>query len=190
VASNRPPHLTLVEGTRVTGHEDAARPLPETLAPVICEPLTSVEVPHPLAPATPLSGSCAEAVSAIDGWSRLVVQVVMAEADVPTMSDWARLARMKDRTLRARCEVAGARPKDSLDIGRLLRAVRVGDPEDWRPEAALVYLDGRALRHLLVRGGVVTWHHRRRPGMGTVLSENAFAIPRACLEALERQLGA
>ena len=120
----------------------------------------------------------------------MVVQVVMAEVDVPTMVDWARFTRMKDRTLRARCEAAGASPRESLNLGRLLRAIRLGDPEEWRPEGALACSDGRTLRRLLVRGGVVAWYHRRRPGIATVLSENAFAIPRPCLEALRRRLGA
>jgi hypothetical protein len=116
--------------------------------------------------------------------------VVSADTDVPTVADWARLTRLSERTLRIRCGAVGARAKDSLELGRLLRTIMVSDPDEWRPETYLDYADPRTLQRLLVRGGVVAWYRRQRPALTTVLNSSAFGIPRACLQILGRLLRA
>jgi hypothetical protein len=114
----------------------------------------------------------------------MMAAIARAPTDTPTVDVWAALVRMSRSTLEHRCRVAGARPKDALALGRLLRATSVSDPGNWRPEDGLDVLDHRTLVDLLTRGGVVTHWHNRRPEVSELFANHAFEVPAASLEIL------
>jgi hypothetical protein len=126
----------------------------------------------------------------VERWSQLVVAVACADIDVPTLEDWGRLVRLSSRTLCSRCQAAGARPKDSLDLGRLLRVLRVGDPCNWHPEEYLDIIDPRTFARLLSRGGLDEVRDGVRPSVTQFLSRHRFDLPDVGIEAVRRRLRA
>lgn len=91
--------------------------------------------------------------SILDRWTKLVVDVIDAEADVATLAEWAQRVHMSVGTLREACRAAGIRPKRSLDFARVLRAVVQMRGHPWMPEAVLNCRDPRTLRALLFHTG-------------------------------------
>lgn len=91
--------------------------------------------------------------SILDRWARLVAEVVDARADPVTLKHWGLHVHMSVGALRQLCRVAGVRPKVSLDLARVLRAVVWLKEERWLPEAVLDCRDPRTLRSLLSRTG-------------------------------------
>jgi hypothetical protein len=59
------------------------------------------------------------------------------------------------------CRAAGVRPKISLDLARVLRAVVWLQGETWTPEAVLNCRDARTLDSLLSRTGIPQDLHRK-----------------------------
>jgi hypothetical protein len=91
--------------------------------------------------------------SILDRWARLVVEVVDARVDPVTLKHWGDHVHMSVGALRQLCSVAGVRPKVSLDLARVLRAIVWLQEEHWMPEAVLDCRDPRTLRSLLSRTG-------------------------------------
>jgi len=96
----------------------------------------------------------AQALSAADAWSLLVLFVVSAEADPATIAAWAALAATSPAALRQRCYAAGVPPRRSLMFARLLRAVWQAQGRQWFAAEWLKAGDPRTLRALLRRSGL------------------------------------
>ena len=129
--------------------------------------------------------------SIVDRWARLVVGVVDARADPVNLERWSRHAHMSVGTLRQLCSVAGVRPKASLDLARVLRAVVWLQDEHWMPEAVLDCRDPRTLRSLLSRTGCPSGPGRReRPLTPQAFLASQSVVPRGGphLRALLRAL--
>ena len=114
--------------------------------------------------------------------------MAQSPTDVPTVEAWATLLRLSRRTLEYRCRAAGARPKDALALGRLLRALTVGEGGVWCPEQVLDVLDHRTVESLLTRAGVVGHWHGRRPAVRELLADHALEIPTAVGHILAARL--
>ena len=124
--------------------------------------------------------------SPVDRWVDALMSVFMAPTDVPTIDHWARLLGVSRSTLRNRCRAVGAGPKASLNVARIARTLRLGDPACWRPEDVLADLDPRTCLSLLEQTGLRAYHHAARPTISTLLAQMATGIPGSCLHALER----
>lgn len=92
--------------------------------------------------------------SILDRWAQHVVKVVDARFDPVTLKHWSRHVYMSVGALRQLCRAAGVRPKKSLDLARVLRAVVWLQEDHWVPEAVLDCRDPRTLASLLSRTGV------------------------------------
>jgi len=110
-------------------------------------------------------------------WASLVVPVVFSEVDTATLDEWAGLVHLHRHLLCSRCMAAAARPKDSLDLGRLARAILIGDPVSWRPEDILDITDKRTMIGLLKKGGLDSFLHQKRPPLGILFRQHQFAVP-------------
>lgn len=124
----------------------------------------------------------------VDRWSAHILRVASADRDLPTLDAWAAFAGLSRPTLRNRCRAVGASAKDSLSFARLVRTVLQGDAGCWRPEDLLAVVDVRTMAGLLRKGGLTSYLHVSRPPLWVLFERHAFRIPRACVEAVHRQL--
>jgi AraC-like DNA-binding protein len=130
----------------------------------------------------------ADATAAVR-WALAVARIPDAPFDPATLDGWATLLAMSRSTLQNRCRTAGVLPKDSLAFGHLMRAIRLGDPVQWRPEDVLDITDERTVSSLLRRGGLATFRHQKRPSLDVLFFRHGFSIPPAALLALARLVG-
>jgi AraC-like DNA-binding protein len=122
-------------------------------------------------------------------WALAVARIPEAPFDPGTLDGWAALLAMSRSTLQNRCRTAGALPRDSLALGRLMRAIRLGDPVQWRPEDVLDITDERTVGSLLRRGGLAPFRHQKRPSLDVLFFRHGFSISPAPLVALARLVG-
>ena len=87
-------------------------------------------------------------------WGVLVVLALNSVHDVPTVSVWAREARICETQLRLRCRLAGVTAKTSHDLGRVLRAVSWREARGGALNDYLEVVDTRTLRRLFIRVGL------------------------------------
>jgi hypothetical protein len=127
--------------------------------------------------------------SPVERWVEALMPVLAAPTDVPTIDHWARLLGLSRSTLCNRCRAVGAGPKASLNVARIARTLRLGDPACWRPEDALADLDPRTCLSLLEQTGLRASHHAARPTISMLLAQPVHGIPGSCLYALERAAG-
>ncbi len=123
-------------------------------------------------PATPVAGAdeavaapAEEPLIAADGlalWTTAMWRVVHAPHDVATVGRWAVMLCISEDTLYTWCRTQELRAKASLDLARVLRAVRCARQRGGKPAQFLAVSDRHTLRRLLVQGG---WARvpRRRP---------------------------
>ena len=86
-------------------------------------------------------------------WARAVRRIVDAPHDPKTIGGWSRVVGVSVGALKNWCRTAGLSPKQSLDLGRLLRAVVRFQTDGLRPEDSLDVVDRRTLKRLLSLGG-------------------------------------
>jgi hypothetical protein len=87
-------------------------------------------------------------------WVDLVIQVVQAEADIPTFALWASLAGKSVGSLRLHCYAIHASPRRTLLFARLLRAVSRGSGPHWDLGEWLHAADPRTLVKAARLGGI------------------------------------
>lgn len=80
-------------------------------------------------------------------WARLVAGVLTSPVDLRTLEDWARHIAVSRSAVKAWCEIAGASPRRSLLLGRILRAVEYRR-RGTRFENSLDIRDRRTFRKL------------------------------------------
>lgn len=133
---------------------------------------------------------------AANRWADAVTAILDCSFDPKTVSMWAHAIGVGEGTLRDRCRVARCRPKRSLDLARVLRAVVQSRRHGWDPFNLLDIVSERTMKNLLKRGGVIhllstssapTVHQfllaqrfvTNRPAVDAVV-ERCAAVPDAC----------
>jgi len=98
-----------------------------------------------------------EDLAAADGlalWVTAMCRLVKSPKDVSSIGRWALLVGISERTLRRWCRVAGVDPKASLDLARVLRAIRCAHDQRSVPARFLGVGDPHTAERLLMQGGV------------------------------------
>jgi hypothetical protein len=91
---------------------------------------------------------------AADRWAQSVIRVIDCPFDPKTVALWAQAIGVSEGALRDRCRAARCRPKPSLDLARLLRAVVQSQQYGWDPFNLLDIVNERTMKNLMKRGGV------------------------------------
>ena len=91
---------------------------------------------------------------ATERWARCVLSLVMSDRDTRTIQDWGRAVGLSSSSLVSRCRAAHIPPRRSLDLARLLRALRVTDGNIAELEEALDIIEPRTFGRLFVRSGL------------------------------------
>jgi hypothetical protein len=91
---------------------------------------------------------------AADRWARAVAGMLDSPSDPKTVAKWAKAIGVSEGALRDWCRVAHCRPKSSLDLARLLRAIVQSREYGWDPFNLLDVANERTMRNLLQRGGL------------------------------------
>jgi hypothetical protein len=94
------------------------------------------------------------AQSALDIWVDLVMTVVRADGDIPTLGTWAALAGKSVGSLRLHCYAIHLPPRRTLLFARLLRAVSRACGERWDLGEWLHAADLRTLAEFARLGGI------------------------------------
>ena len=125
-------------------------------------------------------------------WARLVAQSVSAPHDLRTLALWARHVGTSVSTVRARCAAANVTPRESRDLGRLLRIVALSNSAGipWDPAAGLDTRDPRTRHQLLARAGLADWPLRAYPPSVERLLAGQRFVPDAAVASLRRAIAA
>jgi DNA-binding response OmpR family regulator len=89
-------------------------------------------------------------------WADLVVRGAHMYDDPKTTLLWCRGAGVSHSTLQNRCDAAHVKPKESLDLLRLLRVTLRHAGQAWNLQAWLEIIDDRTVRALLERAHLST----------------------------------
>jgi hypothetical protein len=130
-----------------------------------------------------IENGCVSAHAA-ERWAKAIVSVLHSRSDPRTIRAWSRIAGAAASTLRTWCAAAHCKPKASLDLARICRAVHIANAiGDWDPENLLDVTDQRTLARLLCQAGLAPAQGTRRIALTDVLSRHRFAVhPRATQE--------
>jgi hypothetical protein len=125
---------------------------------------------------------------AYERWTSAVLAGCALPDDPRTIARWAKGIGVSVSWLRAWCYAAGASPKASLDLTRVLRLVSQGDvPDPAHILNALDIVDVRTLGRLMARGGVARlFTPARRVSVDEVLQVQTY-VAKADLVAHLRQ---
>jgi len=121
-------------------------------------------------------------------WAAAVALIVDAADDPGSIDGWTTLVRVGKSSIKNYCKSAGAPAGDSLGFGRLVQAVHLGSPRNWRPEDVMQVMDERTLTSLLRRGGILAHRHADRPPLVSLFRSHSFSIPGEALGVLWRYL--
>lgn len=99
---------------------------------------------------------------ATERWASCVLPLVMSDSDTRTIHDWGRAVGLSSSSLISRCRAAHISPKKTLDLARILRALRVTDGNIAELEEVLDIIEPRTLVRLLVRSGLRTMVEKRQ----------------------------
>lgn len=91
---------------------------------------------------------------AANRWARAVAGMLDSPFDPRTVAMWGKAIGASEGALRDWCRVAHCRPKSSLDLARLLRAIVQSQEHGWDPFNLLDVAHERTMRNLLQRGGL------------------------------------
>lgn len=91
---------------------------------------------------------------AADRWARAIAGMLDSPFDPRTVAMWGKAIGVSEGALRDWCKVAHCRPKSSLDLARLLRAIVQSQESGWDPFNLLDVANERTMRNLLERGGL------------------------------------
>jgi hypothetical protein len=115
--------------------------------------------------------------------------IVFSRTDPRTVSSWGRLAGASRATVGVWCRAAHVPTKQSLDLGRLLRAIRLTGGVVDELQGVMDVVDPRTVARMLVRAGIhgpggVTMVHGAR-----LLTVQRLVTNVSALEALAKRLG-
>jgi hypothetical protein len=132
---------------------------------------------------------------AADRWAKAVAGMLDSPFDPKTVAMWGKAIGVSEGALRDWCRVAHCRPKSSLDLARLLRAIVQSQEYGWDPFNLLDVANERTMKNLLQRGGLSGLLTADRPltPRGFLFEQhfvtNALALE-ALAESVERLAGA
>lgn len=86
--------------------------------------------------------------------ARIIVSSISFSEDPKTVKIWAQRLGKSEAALRLCCQAAGVRPKDALDLARLLRACSISRSGVQNLYDVLDVLDPRTLRAISLRSGI------------------------------------
>jgi CheY-like chemotaxis protein len=120
------------------------------------------------------------------GWAAAVAAVLDAPHDPRTLNDWSRIVGVASDTLRGWCRTVAVSSKRSLDLARVLRAVKHARRQGAAPRDFLRIADRRTLRRLLVesdltRGAAI-------PSLNELLSRQTFVTNPIMIDELRATL--
>jgi CheY-like chemotaxis protein len=130
---------------------------------------------------------------AAEAWALLVRSIFGADYDPRTLEDWGTLASVARSTIESRCRAAGVLAKNSLDFGRMLRALVYAARLDC-DVTALIDADPRTLKKLLATAGL-SFGKKSHSGIATVdeyILRQRFIVNDLALAAIQdvlRRLG-
>lgn len=87
-------------------------------------------------------------------WARAVVPIIECPRDPRTIGLWGHWIGASSGTLRNWCSTAGVGTRNSLLLGRMIRAAHINGIRHERPENLLDVVDRRTLERLLRRAGI------------------------------------
>ncbi len=120
-------------------------------------------------------------------WADLIARGIFLPDDPSTVLQWCRGVAVVRSTLQHRCDAVHVRPKDSLDLLRLLRIVIYHAGESWDLESWLSTVDDRTARALMERSGLSS--DSRVPGnVELFLSHQRLIMRPELIEALRTRL--
>jgi hypothetical protein len=118
-------------------------------------------------------------------WAEGVTAVLDCSFDPKTVAMWAQAIGVSEGSLRDRCRVARCRPKRSLDLARVLRAVVQSRRHGWDLFNLLDIVSERTMKNLLNRGGVIhLLSTSRAPTVHEFLLTQRFVTNRAAIDAV------
>lgn len=119
-------------------------------------------------------------------WMAVVLPIVLASHDVPTVGSWTRVTGHSRATLKQWCANAGLKARESLEFARALRLVirYAGTRCDWF--AVLEIVDERTLSKFLARAGLVD--DGVLPALERFLDSQTFVHRRSLLDAVRSTL--
>ena len=101
----------------------------------------------------------------VDRWARAVVAVATSGSDPRTVPAWGRLVGASRTTIGNWCRAAGLPVRQSLELGRVLRAARLTGGDLREVHNVMDIVDVRTVRRLLNRAGLAS---ARLPPVGAV----------------------
>lgn len=129
--------------------------------------------------------SSAREVSGAVRWADSVIAIAHAARDPRTLDDWAALLGSSAGALRGWCAALGIRPKDSLDLGRILRASCQASRTGWPAARFLNSADERTLARLIAGGGIT---QQTEHDLAAILIRQSFVTDAAALAELAKRL--
>jgi hypothetical protein len=112
---------------------------------------------------------------------------MLASEDPKTTADWAHGSGKSESSLRDRCDLAGAHPKASVDLTRMLRLVYLARRQGtWNPKRWLKIGDPRTLTRLLEDAGLESV--AVPPNLEDVLAKQHLVQDPILLDAVRRIL--
>ncbi len=129
-----------------------------------------------------------ELLTVADGlalWLDSMQRVVSAPRDVPTVGRWAALLKCSDATVYAWCRTVELEAKASLNLARVLRAVRCARQRRGEPARYLAVSNRNTAARLLARAGL---EPGRVPTMDEVLTRQTFVRDPQAVVALRVRL--
>src|SRR4051812_42962227 len=91
---------------------------------------------------------------AANRWAKAVEIIVLSRTDPRTVASWGRLAGASRATVGVWCRAAQVSTKPSLDLGRLLRAVRLTGGAIHDLQGVMDVVDPRTVARILFRAGI------------------------------------
>lgn len=100
-----------------------------------------------------LERSGSEDPPAVAQWVQLMIRALDSGKDVRTIDEWSRLAHVSRSTLECRCHTLGVTAKASLDLVRIILALREGQRRGDSP-GLFIDADPRTVRRLFHSAGL------------------------------------
>lgn len=118
-------------------------------------------------------------------WSAAVLQILRSPRDIRRVDEWAKLLNVSPHTVRTWCKTTSIPVKQSLDFGRLLRAVHLAVASRSSIARFLNIAHPRTLSRLAAAGGV---NLVGSPRLSDVFDRQRFVDDRVAVELLRRQI--
>jgi hypothetical protein len=123
-------------------------------------------------------------------WASLLLRIRGAREDVRTVGEWARLVNMSEASLRACCVLARVKPRRSLALARLIRAITLAPSMRCAPSDLIDVRDPRTLRRMFLDAGLAdpSSPSELRPDVDALLCRQRLVRAEAALDALREAL--